>query len=108
MIGAEEAARRLSVSRATVYNWIEAGRLIGWRLTRQGTMIPAEQIIGAGELVSGIERVLQLIPEPRSAWRFLDEPSQYFDTPQRPIDALKARKLEEVISAARAYGEAFT
>jgi len=35
VIGPEEAARRLEVSRATVYNWIEAGRLIGWRLTRQ-------------------------------------------------------------------------
>lgn len=36
VIGPEEAARRLEVSRATVYNWIEGGRLIGWRLTRQG------------------------------------------------------------------------
>jgi hypothetical protein len=38
----------------------------------------------------------------------LSEPSQHFDSPQRPIDALKAGKLEEVIAAARASGEAFT
>jgi len=108
VIGVDEAARRLVVSRATVYNWIEAGRLIGWRLTRQGLLIPVEQIVGPGELVAGIERVLQVIPEPRAAWRFLDEPSQHFDVPQRPIDALKAGKLEEVITAAQASGESFT
>jgi excisionase family DNA binding protein len=108
VIGADEASRRLDVSRATVYNWIDARRLIGWRLTRQGIQIPAEQIVGPGELVLGIERVLQLIPEPRAAWRFLDEESQHFDTPQRPIDALKAGKIEEAITAARASGESFT
>jgi len=108
VIDPDAAATRLGVSRATVYNWIEARRLIGWRLTRQGTLIPAEQIVGPGELVRGIDRVLQLIPEPRAAWRFLSEPSQHFDSPQRPIDALKAGKLEEVIAAARASGETFT
>jgi excisionase family DNA binding protein len=108
VIGVEEAAQRLGVTRATVYNWIEAKRLIGWRLTRQGTLIPQEQIVGQGELVPGIEQVLELIPEPRAAWRFLDEESQLFDVAQRPIDALKAGKLAQVLSAARASGESFT
>jgi hypothetical protein len=39
---------------------------------------------------------------------FLTEESQLFDSPQRPIDALKAGKTDEVIAAARASGEAFT
>jgi excisionase family DNA binding protein len=108
LIGAEEAARRLAVSRATIYNWIEARRLLGWRLTRQGTLIPAEQILGPGELVPGIDRVLEILPEPRSAWRFLKEESPFFDTPQRPIDALKAGKVDDVVEAARTSGEAFT
>ena len=77
LIGAEEAARRLVVSRATVYNWIESRRLLGWRLTRQGTLIPAEQILGPGELVAGIDRVLEILPEPRAAWRFLKEESPF-------------------------------
>jgi hypothetical protein len=69
LIGAEEAVCRLAVSRATVYNWIESQRLLGWRLARQGTLIPAEQILGPGELVPGIERVLEIIPgrAPRGA-----------------------------------------
>ena len=108
LIGAEEAARRLGVSRATVYNWIDSQRLLGWRLTRQGTLIPAEQILGRGELVPGIDRVLEILPEPRTAWRFLKEESPFFDTPIRPIDALKAGKVDDVMMAARTSGEAFT
>jgi excisionase family DNA binding protein len=108
VIGADEAAQRLGVTRATIYNWIEAKRLIGWSLTRLGKMIPMEQIAGKGEVVAGIDRVLGLIPEPRAAWRFLDEVSPHFDTPQRPIDVLKAGKLDQVLNAARASGAAFT
>jgi excisionase family DNA binding protein len=108
LIGAEEAARRLAVSRATIYNWMESRRLLGWRLTRQGMLIPAEQILGPGELVPGIEKVLEVLPEARAAWRFLTEESPFFDTPQRPIDALKRGKVVEVVEAARSSGEAFT
>lgn len=108
LIGPEEAARRLGVSRATVYNWIDSQRLLGWRLTRQGTLIPAEQILGRGEVVPGINRVLEVLPEPRSAWRFLKEESPFFDTPIRPIDALKAGQVDDVVIAARTSGEAFT
>lgn len=108
LIGPEEAARRLGVSRATVYNWIDSKRLLGWRLTRQGTLIPAEQILGRGELVPGMDRVLDVFLEPRTAWRFLTEESPFFDTPIRPIDALKAGKVDDVVTAARTSGEAFT
>jgi excisionase family DNA binding protein len=108
LIGADEAARRLNVSRATVYNWVDSRRLLGWRLTRQGTLIPAEQIVGPGELVPGIDRVLEILSEPRAAWRFLSEESPFFDTPQRPIDALKAGKVDDVVEAARTSGDAFT
>ena len=83
--------------------------MLGWRLTRQGTLIPAEQILGPGELVAGIDRVLEILPEPRAAWRFLKRRSlPFFDTPQRPIDALKAGKVDDVVEAARTSGEAFT
>lgn len=108
LIGPEEAARRLGVSRATVYNWIDSKRLLGWRLTRQGTLIPAEQILGRGEVVPGIDRVFEVFSEPRTAWRFLTEESPFFDTPIRPIDALKAGKIDDVVTAARTSGEAFT
>jgi hypothetical protein len=59
-------------------------------------------------VVPGIDRVLEILPEPRAAWRFLKEECPFFDTPQRPIDALKAGKVEDVVEAARTSGEAFT
>jgi hypothetical protein len=73
-----------------------------------GTLIPAEQIVGRGEVVPGINRVLEVLPEPRSAGRFLKEESPFFDTPIRPIDALKACQVDDVVIAARTSGEAFT
>jgi len=108
LISPEQAAERLAVSRATVYNWIEARRLLAWRLTKQGTLIPAEQILGQSEVVPGIERVLEVMPEPRMAWRFLSEESPFFDSPQRPIDVLKKGEIEQVVQAAQATGEDFT
>jgi hypothetical protein len=91
VIGVDEAARRPGVSRATVYNWIDGKRLIGRRLTRQGTYIPGEQIVGPGELVEGIDQVLRIIPDHRAAWRFLDERSPYIDGEERPIDEYSTR-----------------
>ena len=58
--------------------------------------------------VAGIDRVLELIPEPRAAWRFVSEESQFFETPQRPIDALRTGRIDEVLAAARRWGDAFT
>jgi excisionase family DNA binding protein len=107
VIGVDEAVKRLGVSRATIYNWIEAGRLIGWRLTRRGTYIPAEQIVGPGEVVGGIDKILELIPDPRAAWRFLDVSSEHVGTSQRPIDALKAGRIAEVVAAAGTMADSF-
>ena len=108
MIGAAEAADRLDVARATIYNWINDGRLIGWRVTRNGVVIPAEQIVGHGELIPGIAEVVEEIGDPRAAWRFLTEESPFFEQPARPIDKLKKGEIEAVIKAAQSQGDAFT
>jgi hypothetical protein len=34
----------------TIYAWIESKRLLAWRATRRGVLIPAEQIVGTGEV----------------------------------------------------------
>lgn len=84
MLGPVEAAARLKVARATIDNWISEGRLIAWRVTKRGMMIPGEQIVGPGELVKGLSAVIAEIGEPRAAWRFLTEKSPFFDQPARP------------------------
>jgi Helix-turn-helix domain len=107
MITISEAAQRLKISRTTAYDWIERKRMIGWKATKAGMVVPGEQIAGAGEIVKGIDGVLEAIGDPRAAWRFLDEASSLFDKPARPMDLLKKGQVDAVLSAAEALGEAF-
>jgi excisionase family DNA binding protein len=110
VLSISEAAELLEVTRVTIYAWIEAKRLLAWRATRRGMLIPAEQIVGPGKVVPGMERVLDVIPEPAAAWDFLTEESPFMDPNglQRPIDALKAGELDAVVAAAHSFLEAFT
>jgi excisionase family DNA binding protein len=102
VLSISEAAEVLEVTRVTVYAWIESKRLLAWRATRRGVLIPSEQILGAGEVVPGIERVLAVIGEPEAAWDFLNEESAVVDPERsvRPIDALRQGKLDAVVAAA--------
>jgi excisionase family DNA binding protein len=110
VLSISEAAERLEVTRVTVYAWIEAKRLLAWRATRRGVLIPAEQIVDAGEVVNGIAEVLAVIPDPQAAWDFLDEESVFVDPDMsvRPIEALRSGKTDAVIAAAHSFLEAFS
>lgn len=110
VLSISEAAEALDVTRVTVYAWIESKRLLAWRATRRGVLIPAEQILRAGEVVPGIAQVLAAIPEPEAAWDFLNEKSEFVDpeTPVRPIEALREGKVDAVVLAAHSFLEAFT
>jgi excisionase family DNA binding protein len=110
VLSISEAAELLEVTRVTIYAWIEAKRLLAWRATRRGMLIPAEQIVGPGKVVPGMERVLDVISEAAAAWDFLNEESPFLDPNrlQRPIDALKAGEIDAVVAAAHSFLEAFT
>ena len=110
VLSISEAAELLEVTRVTIYAWIEAKRLLAWRATRRGMLIPAEQIVGPGTVVPGMERVLDVISEPAAAWDFLTEESPFIDPNalQRPIDVLKAGEIDAVVAAAHSFLEAFT
>ena len=108
VLSISEAAEMLEVTRVTIYAWIEAKRLLAWRATRRGMLIPAEQILGPGEVVPGIDRVLAVISEPAVAWDFLRQELPDIDPNalQRPIDALKDGEIDAVVAAAHAVLEA--
>jgi excisionase family DNA binding protein len=110
VLSISEAAELLGVTRVTVYAWIESKRLLAWRATRRGVLIPAEQIIRAGEVVPGIPEVLAVVPDPEAAWDFLDEESAFVDPDSlvRPIEALRAGKTAAVVAAAHSFLEAFS
>jgi excisionase family DNA binding protein len=110
VLSISEAAEALEVTRVTVYAWIESKRLLAWRATRRGVLIPKEQIVSAGEVVPGIAQVLAAIPDPEAAWDFLDEESAFVDPENsvRPIEALREGKVEAVVAAAHSFLEAFS
>jgi excisionase family DNA binding protein len=110
VVSISEAAELLGVTRVTVYAWIEAKKLLAWRATRRGVLVPAEQILGAGEVVGGIFEVLSVFGEPEAAWDFLNEESAFVDAEKlvRPIEALREGKVEAVVEAARSFLEAFS
>ena len=109
VLSISEAAEALDVTRVTVYAWIESKRLLAWRATRRGVLIPAEQIMAAGEVVRGIPEVLAVIPDAEAAWDFLSEESAFVDPERevRPIEALREGKVEAVVAAAHSFLEAY-
>jgi len=108
MLGVSEAAERLEISRTTVYDWVEKKMLLGWKSTKRGLTIPAEQILGAGKVVPGVAQVVEIIGDPELAWAFLSEEWPFAHKVARPIDKLKAGEVEDVASAAPSFGTVVT
>jgi len=110
VLSISEAAEALDVTRVTVYAWIASKRLLAWRATRRGVLIPAEQILSAGEVVPGMAQVLAVIPDPEAAWDFLSEESAFVDAERevRPITALRKGKVKAVVAAAHSFLAAFS
>ena len=108
LIGVSEAASRLGVSRTTVYDWAARNVLIAWRSTKRRLNIPAAQIVGPGRVTDGLAEVVNVVGEPELAWAFLGQEWPFDDEMVRPIERLQSGGLEEVLSAAAAFGATFT
>ena len=107
ILGVTEAAERLGVSRTTVYDWSERHMLIAWRSTKRGLNIPAAQIVGPGRVVPGLAEVVAVVGEAELAWAFLSQEWPFDDMAARPLERLKAGRLDEVLSAAAGFGATF-
>ena len=107
ILGVSEAAKRLRVSRTTVYDWVDRKTLVAWRSTKRGLSIPAAQILGAGKVVAGLAAVVDAIGDPELAWAFLSQEWPFDDTAAAPLTLLKAGRLDEVLGAAAGYGTSF-
>ena len=108
MLGVSATAVRLQISRTTVYDWIEKKILMGWKSTKRGLTIPAEQILGPGKVAPGIEQFLEIIEDPELAWAFLSAEWPFENEVMRPIDKLKTGGVDEVMDAAPSFGTAIT
>ncbi|WP_371810247.1 helix-turn-helix domain-containing protein [Ruegeria sp. HKCCD8929] len=108
MISVSEAAARLKLSRTTVYDWVDKGILLAWRGTKRGLTIPAEQILGEGRVLDGLNDVVEAIGDAEIAWEYLSTETTFGGRIARPIDLLKDGQIDDVIGAAASYGTAIT
>ena len=107
ILGVSEAAKRLEVSRTTVYDWVDRKTLVAWRSTKRGLSIPAAQILGAGKVVAGLADVVETIGDPELTWAFLRQEWTFDDTAAAPLTLLKAGRLDDVLGAAAGFGTSF-
>ena len=107
ILGVSEAAKRLEVSRTTVYDWVDRKTLVAWKSTKRGLSIPAAQILGAGKVVAGLADVVEAIGDPALAWAFLSQEWPFDDTAAAPLTLLKAGRLDDVLGAAAGFGTSF-
>ena len=108
MVGVSAAAKRLEVSRTTVYAWVEHKTLLAWKSTTRGLTIPAAQILGRGNVVRGLARVMRIIEDSELAWEFLTQEWPFSDRVACPLEKLMAGRIEDVVDAAPAFGANFT
>ena len=107
ILGVSEAAKRLEISRTTVYDWVDRKTLIAWKSAKRELIIPAAQILGAGKVVTGLADVSDVIGEPELAWAFLSQEWPFEDTVTAPLTLLKAGRIDDVLGAAAGFGATF-
>ena len=104
-LGVQEAASLLNLSRQAVYKRFRAGKLLAVDCGRHGYAFPAWQFSSEGVL-PGLEETLIALAE-HDAWMklafFLSENAALKG--KSPLTALRQGKLNEVLRAARLYGE---
>ena len=107
ILSVSEAAKRLEVSRTTVYAWVAKKTLVAWGSTKPGLSIPAAQILGSGKVIAGLADVVEAIGDPELAWEFLSQEWPFEDTATAPLTLLKAGRIEDVLGAAAGFGSTF-
>jgi hypothetical protein len=103
VLGVEEVAKRLRITRAAVDKRKNAGTLIGIEDGRRGNEYPAWQFTDTGVL-GGLDTVLKAMTV-RDPWMriqfFLSNDDGLGTT---PLAALRDKRVDEVMSAGRSYG----
>lgn len=104
-LSAEELSRRVKVSRETVNQWRQQGRILGWIRGVRNYSYPAWQVHQGG-LLPGLESVLHTL-RPKKLGMF--EIADYLlsasdELGGRPLDLLRKADVEPVIEHAQRYG----
>jgi hypothetical protein len=104
-LSAEELANALGRTRQGIDYLRREGLVVAWRTTQGKWRYPAWQMTAQGGLLPGVRESLKAL-NTHSEW----EPMIFFLSPReslqgkRPLDLLRASRLDEVISAAERHG----
>jgi hypothetical protein len=104
VLSADDVAGRIGLTRQAVDKRRRAGHLLAVQTERRGYCYPDWQLKG-DRVLSGLETVLEALGghDPWMKLRFFLAKSIRLG--RTPLDALRAGKVDEVVAAARAYGE---
>jgi len=94
-----EIERSIGVPRSTLHAWQGRGLVIGLMNGVRRKVFPVEQFVD-GKPIAGIADILTVIGDPRTAWRWLKEPSPLLNG-ATPLAGLKRGRLDEVLNAAK-------
>lgn len=99
-------AQLLGVSREAVNKRRISGKLIALSTSKRGYLYPGWQFIDR-DILPGLSGVLAVLDEedPWMQASFMLSPNTWLEGEASPLDLLRQRRLEEVMTAARAYGE---
>ena len=104
-LSAEEVANALGRTRQGIDYLRREGLVVAWRTTQGKWRYPAWQLTAQGGLLPGVRECLKALAT-HSEW----EPMIFFLSPReslggkRPLDLLRAGRLEEAIAAAERHG----
>jgi hypothetical protein len=104
-LSAEELASALGRTRQGIDYLRREGLIVAWRTTQGKWRYPAWQLTSQGGLLPGVRECLKALAT-HSEW----EPMIFFLSPReslqgkRPLDLLRAGRLEEAVAAAQRHG----
>jgi len=92
-----EIEKAIGTKRSTLHDWRRRGAVIGLLKGERKHVFPLAQLVD-GRPVEGMTQMMQVIRNPRVAWRWLIEPKPSIG--RSPLDRLKSGQLDEVVAAA--------
>lgn len=106
VVSVEDVARQLGITRQAVEKRRRAGTLIGLATGRRGYAYPAWQFDPHTGVLVGLRDVLKALAD-HDPWMqaiFMLDPNDRL-AGERPLDAIRSGRVEEVVEAAQLFGE---
>ena len=102
-----EAARVLKMNLPTVKEWMEAGKIIGFKYRDNEWLIPKEQIRN-GKVAPGLDKLKKFFRNSKVLWIYLTRKKYYQNESVVPLELHFENKLEVAVKKAEEYGMSFS